>query len=567
MQDCHLIENGRFFVRRVMNGLRWEGQGAKPDGYLEVAAWPDRMVLALHVIPDAAIADGVLELRLNVDGAFRVSADPAGAAVERSPGAKGVTIRLVLGAWPAKEERSLAVILRPEGVPSDEPCDVTAHQSEPRDAPVSVFYDPRFGWHRVELRHDPLADLGADARNQRLERIGLVINNPSAVPHTERLLFADEAPADIVGVSPMIRDANGYPTGLPVQVSKDWHTQHQARFMGRWYHGFTMLTMPPRSSLTLEYACAHAFWGGVPAASDAQLCLVGWGSNQLWNQAALGSWGESLCFEPDQGQKGGAELDTRPLMVTGREGGQWQWTNNVGGADFLVDYDPSGARRHHVHMKTQYRRSGPVLTETAYTGRTDDGAIDLSYVVSLYRCDDITRGIYHFRYDVRKPTTFSRLVLFQAGSDDYSYTSEKMFALGDERGLIKEWPTQWGGDVYRTAPQQISGRVPWLSMHQAVRREENAGAWADRGIVIRSWDARLGGRPAKPWAAERGQKVRGTDTSLMDILPPPGVKALMPGDYVDAVVEHVVVPRPPPTTTARTPASERPSAGMPTPGA
>jgi hypothetical protein len=35
--------------------------------------------------------------------------------------------------------------------------------------------------------------------------------------------------------------------------------------------------------------------------------------------------------------------------------------------------------------------------------------------------------------------------------------------------------------------------------------------------------------------------VRGADTSLIDILPPPGVTQLLPGDFVECVVEHVVV--------------------------
>jgi hypothetical protein len=91
-------------------------------------------------------------------------------------------------------------------------------------------------------------------------------------------------------------------------------------------------------------------------------------------------------------------------------------------------------------------------------------------------------------------------------------------------------------------------------MHEAVPRPSFSGsspqrgvpgkeAWANRGIVIRQWDATLGGKKAAPWVAERGAKVRGADTSLFDILPPPSVKALQPGDAVEAVVEHVIVPQ------------------------
>ena len=304
--------------------------------------------------------------------------------------------------------------------------------------------------------------------------------------------------------------------------------------------------MPARTTLELEYTSVNALWGGVPAASHAQLCLVGWGNNQLWEEAAIGSWGESLCFEPDQGQRGGAVLDTRALMVWGmgdKPKKKWGWTHNVGGADFLVYYHAPRRKQWSSRMRTRYRRCCPVLTEVTYAGRSHDGKIDLRYTVSLYRTDDVTRGVYRFRYDVRRPVTFDRLVLFQCGGDHYSYTGERKFAIGNERGLVKEWATQWGGNRYRTAPVEVTGRIPWFSMHEAVRRNKDKGAWANRGFVIRHWDARLGGRKVRPWAAERGAKVRGRDTSLIDIVPPSGVKELRPGDYVEAVVEHIVVPQ------------------------
>jgi hypothetical protein len=90
---------------------------------------------------------------------------------------------------------------------------------------------------------------------------------------------------------------------------------------------------------------------------------------------------------------------------------------------------------------------------------------------------------------------------------------------------------------------QLAGRIPWVSMHEAVSRDTGYGAWANRGLVVRVWDARLGGQPAAPWIAEIGALVRGSDTSLVDFLPPPSVTGLLPGDFVEAEVVHVVVPQ------------------------
>jgi hypothetical protein len=575
-QNCQFIESGRFFQRRYLERLSWQAGAPPAESGLEVAAWPDRLMLLLRTKPAQAVGNAALHLVLSFNdpamgrlhggrafalegpadsGVVLLTSDPA----RTGQGANRTTFAFSLPKedWAAGVEKELAVIVYPAGkglqarlatVLEDEqtPPVVVARQVAPTEADLNVTYDRRMGWHQVCLRND-VADDSPDGRNRRIERVRLRIENPLDRPRAVRLCFAKDRPLGIVGISAMLRDDDGNPTGIPVQVSKNWHTgRAPGRYQGPWYRGLTMLTVPPKATLCLEYTSANVLWGRVPAASHAQLCLAGWGSNQLWDESAIGAWGETICYEPDQGQLGGAVLDTRPLMVwsMGKDPHvKWGWTHNVGGADFLVYYDPAGVKQWNSAMRTFRRRVGPVLTEVTYAGHSHDAKIDLQYTVGIYRTDDIVRGVYRFRYDVRRATQFSRLVLFQCGGDDYSYTGERKFARGNEDGLAAEWDTTWGGNTYRTKPVELTGRVPWLSMHQAVRRENDQGAWANRGVVIRQWDAKLGGRPARPWVAERGASVRGTDTSLMDILPPPEVKALQAGDYVEAVVEHIVMPQ------------------------
>jgi hypothetical protein len=236
--------------------------------------------------------------------------------------------------------------------------------------------------------------------------------------------------------------------------------------------------------------------------------------------------------------------DFRPAMVAGRDTGRkWAWTSNVGGGDFFRFFDPAGNRVPHSAMRTIYHRHGPCLTEVTFPGRIGNG-IRQSTTVSLGRTDDLVRGVYRLRLDVTQPMKFSRFVIFQIGADTYSYTGERKMAVGNEGGLIKEWDTQWGGNTYRTERMECTGHVPWVSLHEAVpRANQKNGCWANRGIVIRSWKARLGGRGASPWIAERGLTLHRKDTSTLDILPPPGVSRLEPGDFVDATIEHVVVPQ------------------------
>lgn len=550
-----LIESGRFLQRADVTDLVFAADdGAKLDveARFETVAWPDRLALILA----ANLKDATLEISLATPrGTLRQRATGGEVALVFDPDGSHHAPRDGHRNQPHAEREDYNGVVQAAEIPSG-----TARP---------VGYDAARGWHRINLDGiEPIVPPGGPERsNDAIERVKLVLSNPGGRGQTARLLFEKTAGgirqrigAAITGVSAILRDSNGQPTGIPVQLSKNWHNRPEGGiYAGAWFHGVSQVRLPPRAKVELELTLAYGHWGGVAAASHAQLCLIGWGSNQLWDQSALGAWGESVCYEPDQAQAQCAVLDVRPVMVRSMaDNRQWNWTHNVGGGDFFRLFDAAGNRVLPGRMRTAYERHGPCLTEVTYAGRLGDG-IEHTATVSLARTDDIVRGIYRLRLDVNKATDFSRFVIFQIGADTYSYTGERKMALGNETGLLKEWPTQWGGGTYRTEPMLCAGRVPWMSLHEADevfhsrsrqgsplpgRNATNPeGAWANRGIVIRSWKARLGGKPAAPWAAERGVKARGMDTSTLDIVPPPGVARLNPGDLVEATFEHVIVPQ------------------------
>lgn len=459
--------------------------------------------------------------------------------------------------WPAETWRDASLSLEMAGAEvavASSPVPITVSASEVASGQSrAVNYEAHRGWHRIDLDGiEPiLPSGGSDNKNDALERVKLVLTNSSSEEQTARLLFAktgirQRIGAPITGVSAILRDASGIPTGIPVQLSKNWHNRPEGGvYSGQWFHGFCQVRLPAAATVELELTLAYGHWGGVAAASHAQLCLIGWGSNQLWDQSALGSWGESICYEPDQVQGACSILDVRPLMVSSMNNdGQWGWTHNVGGGDFFRFFDPAGQRVPHTAMRTAYERQGPCLTEVTYAGRIG-AALEHHETVSLTRSDDLVRGTYRIRLDVREPVDFSRLVFFQIGADTYSYTSERKMALGNKAGLTREWMTTPGGETYRTEPVAATGPVPWVSLHEVIPRLDpgQKGAVANRGIVIRSWKAKLGGREADPWIAERGVTARGNATATLDILPPPGLVRLEAGDYVEATIEHLIMPR------------------------
>ncbi len=123
----------------------------------------------------------------------------------------------------------------------------------------------------------------------------------------------------------MILGTDGSPAGIPVQISKNWHRDKKTplRYEGPWIHGSTLIEVPPNTSRNFQYAIAYARWGGVCAASHAQLSLIGWGHNMFWDECAIGSFGESICYEPGRTQRRSFITDVRPLMVTWKDDKKW----------------------------------------------------------------------------------------------------------------------------------------------------------------------------------------------------------------------------------------------------
>lgn len=408
-----------------------------------------------------------------------------------------------------------------------------------------VSFEPALGWHRINL--DRVKPIGKG--NDVIDRVNFTLHNPSDREEIARLAFEKSKfrgrlGSGITGVSAILCDAEGNPTGIPVQLSKNWHRHALAgTYQGSWFHGITQLRLAPGEKVKLQLVIANGHWGGVAAASHAQLSLIGWGTNTLWEQSALGCWGESICYDPPQALANSTITDVRPLMVTPMKGkDKWGWTSNVGGGDFFRFFTPEGERVGHSEIRTDYHKYGPCLTEVTYAGKIGS-AMKHSATVSLGRTDDIVRGTYRIRLDVEKATDFSRFVIFQVGCDTYNYNSEQKLAIGNAAGLTKEWDAQWGGNTYRGKLLPFTGEFPWASLHQAVPTEKNPGTIANRGFIIRSWKARLGGKDATPFIAERGLTRGRKDSSTLDLLPPPGVTSFQPGDFIEATIEYVVIPQ------------------------
>ncbi len=520
-QPVRFVETGRFFQRVAIEGLRFAAADGSPlgaDGRLEIALWPDRLSLSLELDGPSAPREG--ELVIAAAGK-RASASLAEA--------RGVTLELFGRA------------------PAPPPAQVEA------DPDLAVSFDAALGCHVLRLPEKPWSNAQGtpypEEHLDRLDRWRLTLRNAGDRDTVARLMFVQEKELPITGFTPMLCDPDGTPSGLAVQISKNWHQQPAKGHLvheGPWFHGCAFVRLPARSQRDLVFQMTYARYGGVPAVSHAQLCLIGWGHNQFWDQAAIGSFGESICYEPGRVQRRCFIDDIRPLMTLPVAGGKpWGWAENCGGGDFLAWIDEQGTYRGFRATRSDYRSQGPCLTDVRYVEETAGGEIRARMALAIARSDDYLRAFHRVRYDVTRPIRWQRLGFFQLGADYYNATPERRVAVGDLRGLRQEWTPPHAASAFDRQGVPLTGAQPWVSIHGLERAAlEKGDAAASRGLVIRSWSARLGGKPAptphlSTYCNEWG---RGNFKTVIELAPPPGVTTLLPGDFVEAELETVVFP-------------------------
>jgi hypothetical protein len=528
------IESGRFLQRVALEDLEFAdaaGSRLEAKGWLEVALWPDRAVLSFGLETTNAWPEGALELAV---GEHRVS-------VPLSTGQSAV-----LELFGPKNLQRPAV-----------ETDSALKPGQGKGMGCTVFEIPHQQWTNAKGTYYPEEEL------DRLDRWRFTVRNDSEREATLPIMFMDKHPPAVTGFTPLLCDVDGTPTGIPVQISKNWHAQPkkgELRHQGPWFHGCTFIRLPPRSQREFSFSIAYARYGGVPAASHAQLSLIGWGHNQFWEQAAIGSFGESICYEPGRVQRRCCIDDIRPLMtLPSPDAKPYGWAGNCGGGDFLMWIDDTGRYQGFRATRCDYRAYGPCLTDVSYVEETSGGEIASRVSVSIARSDDYVRAFHHLRYDVRQPVKWQRLAFYQMGADYYNDSPARSVAVGSLNGLAEEWQPIRAKEVYDRRGVALPGEQSWISIHGLERAAvSQGGAVASRGLIVRSWKAVLGGKPcgqphASFFATEYG---KGNFRTVVELSTPASVLALQRGDFVEADIELVVFPADPqayygPNTTFR----------------
>lgn len=449
--------------------------------------------------------------------------------------------------------------------------------------------------------------------------------------------------AEVTGMSAAWFDATGStPTGRPVQISKNWHAGGAASafdappYAGVWWTVQQWVDVPAGSSgawsgvCRIYYSSVHGADANsgrstpLAAVSHAQLSLLGYGGDGLWEQVAHGSGGETMTLEPYGEHRASIIDDLRPgpstcgtvklgarcntasdcvgaadrpalrpfcLPANASYGASrvsrcspatsldWRaaglgpsacpahtWTRNIGGGDALVYFDEEGRYVPKGRgLRTRIDAVGPLLTRSEWIGKTLDEAFEWRWRMSSPATGDVVRHFIRLSIRVLRDVRPSRLAFFSLAADGYDENRFAGVAVGgvgvdvhniDLRRLTASRNGHAYVDGYWRRP--LNGSMPhWFALHSSSAAHTcddgaescEAGGVADRGLVLRSWRARLGG-PGREHTPPHWSLVQQRDASIfggvalpnLEIAPPPEVHMLHAGDFVELDVEILVVP-------------------------
>ncbi|NLR93308.1 hypothetical protein [Flammeovirga agarivorans] len=558
-----LIESGKFYQRRYYTDLKLEN-GPEVKLSFEIYTWND--VLGFKLIFDEGKipmdnSKLIIELKLPEDQ-YSIKSKK-GQIIAKAKNGKSWLLENQINTNKVSKDKGVLIA---ETAVTNKVANLILHSATSNEGKVNITASDLNNTHKeVVVKKDVEQQATVISLNDTfkpvdgMERVALTLENTSDKPQLQRLIFQRlKSVRAITGVSIILRDKEGHPTGIPIQISKNWHGQKNTwfKFRGPWLRAYTMVSLPPNSTVELELSKVSGFWGTLPAVSHNQLSLTGWGkkrigNHQLWDQTAMGAFGESICYEPDGGQANTLITDVRPFLIKSDDDSKigprkWSWTPNVGGGDFMRVYDEKGTKHKIKRIKSHIKRNCPNLTEVTYTGVTSDDAANYSLTASIMRNDDYVRGVYTLEVEVNDTFNFDRLALAQFGSETYSYSVENKIAWGNAEGLIKEMNNIHKEKQYTNKDLIIEGKNPWFSMHEAKNMESNNYAvWGNKGVVLKEWSAKIGGQKIAPrFSTYSSSKTRAKEpVTLVEVNLPSDIKQLHKGDKIRMVMELCVFPQ------------------------
>ncbi|MHC4401393.1 MAG: hypothetical protein ACYTG0_17115 [Planctomycetota bacterium] len=543
LSSVRLWESGRLVQHFDLLKLKLEDEAGNPlecDGTLDLLVWPGSLTLNVDLTPGSYHDQG--------SGRHRTASHPeAWTDAElrvrlTSDVGQWHTEKRINGVWKAGQRQSVTLTCNLPGPPIPDKR-VSIQVSSPGQTwPVTFADGSNCMTAKVKGLQRTWKTGYTDIRDY--DEFTIVLENPGKQSTTVPFLLEFTRPANITGLCPILCDEEGVPTGIPVQLSKNWHY----RELGAYLRAYALL---PASPGTMRYRLriAYGFYGTLPSASHAQLSLVGWGCNGRWDQLAIGCWGETMCLDMDMSATDIAITDVRMLMTrNGLNGRKWSWTDAGWGGDWLGVHDAEGNKLAFTEMKTAYLAHGPCLTEVRYNGcYGPKREVDVTATVRTLRTDDYARTFHTLSYDFRRQLFAEPGWLFKMGRTGRLVTPQ--IAYGNGTGLIAEHsvPRNLKPDQLFVDKVTLPGEGPWFvafpGANHTAGKDWGTGS---RALVIRSYRALLDGKtynnPTISMPVHKVQKDGRCDLDLL-LVPPKGVAEFKPGDTVEMDLEWITLPR------------------------
>jgi Secretion system C-terminal sorting domain len=579
-----MAEYGTWLNRRVVDSLNFTNAPSIYGSYsgIEFTNWHNRFKITFHIKPRTTITNGQLELSVQIPTAyaqtfssgniygFAKTANGEGFAVKGGATSANLTTvgntitvqtaQMNLVADTPYEVSVIFYVVKNNfsatytTIADDSPSvTVTTSQTLPSARSVSITYSSDEGLYYVDVPSYWMG-YGNCSLVDLLQNLKLALRNTATTDKRVRLCFRQVPGPNIVGFSSMLRNPDGNPSGVPLQISKDWHGDYNMLYSGTWIREYTEVIVPSNSVLNFDYTRVGTKWGKVHGAFSHQLSVVGAGvSRGGWLEAGLGSFGENITHSPDYEYGNSNICDYRPFLVTNKNYGgtsaECNWTGNTGGMDLFFYNNSSGTRIYQSQVKTQFKKYGPNLTETSISAYSSDNKLKLDYTFQLNRSDDYTRVFYKIKIQALQSTPFSRFDIFQLGSDSYNYRKALSLAYGNDAGLLGQFtPNDMATNNYTTAPIALTGTNPWIWSGDGKFTEAPGGISIEtnNGLIIRSYAATLGGQVSNtPYFRERSNvnSANALKPTQYCLVPPPSVTTFAQGDVIELLLEAVCLPK------------------------
>ena len=415
------------------------------------------------------------------------------------------------------------------------------------DHQVNVMYSDKFNAYMATLPKMTRRFLAGYTDIREYDDFSVTLTNSSNEIVYAPLIQFISVPANITGMAPMICSTDGVPTGIPIQLSKNWHDSNLMDYA----YLFTFLPVLPESTVEYIIRVAYGFYGNIPSASHAQLSLVGYGQyTGRWEQLAIGCFGETFCMDPETSIAVTTITDVRGLMLrNGLDALKWRWTTCGNGGDWLMAFHTETARQFWVNsLKVAYLSHGPCLTDVRYHGCYGDAhQVDFTVRVRTVRTDDYARTFISIKYRFLDTVQFATNGYFHMVRCHGFYTRDIAFGCRNEMVFESEdIPYNLNQGEIFVPDTMLDGPGPWwVSYPQNELWTPNDMGPGTKHFVIQSYEATVGNMCYnRPTISFQNYQELTQDMlpiqrkSSLDCLirPPKGISELNKGDSVSVEV-------------------------------